>query len=76
MSSLGKNRLTGINPVLNFFGEFFQAGYEYRTIWTHRLSVSLYHRLVERLQVGVHPRVSELIKGRTQEPEYTYVWNV
>ena len=62
--------------MLNFLGEFFQAGYEYKTIGTNRSSVSLYHRTVKRLQVGVHPRVSGLIRDRIQEARYTYAWYV
>ena len=34
-----------INPVLDFFGEFFQAGYEFWTTDCHRSAISAYRLL-------------------------------
>ena len=52
-----------INPVLDFLGELFRAGYEFSTTGCHRIALSAYYRPINDSKVGVHPRVSELIKG-------------
>lgn len=52
-----------INPVLDFFGKLFQVGYKFRTIGCHSSAISACHRLINGLKVGVHTRVSELMKA-------------
>ena len=49
-----------INPILEFLGELFVAGQEYRTIGTHRSTISLYYDLVKEMKVGVQPKVSAM----------------
>ena len=47
--------LCDINPILEFLGELFEVGYDYRTSGIHRSAISLYHDLVDEMKVGVQP---------------------
>ena len=70
----------GINPVLEFLSELFEATYKYRTIGTHRSTVSIYHDFVKEMKVGVHPKASELIQGvfnaRPAQAKHNFIWDV
>jgi len=65
---------------LNFLGELFEAGYEYRTINSHRSAISAYHNHIGGERIGIHPRVCELLTGvfnqRPPQPKYTFIWDV
>ena len=65
-----------LNPVFDFFDEPFQAGYEFRPIVSQRLTISAYDRPINDLKEGLHPRVSELVKGafNTRTPKPTYIF--
>ena len=69
-----------LNPVFDFLAEPFQAGYEFRAIVSQGLTISAYDRPINDLKEGLHPRVSELMKGafnnRTPKPTYTFTWDV
>jgi len=69
-----------VNAILNFLGELFEAGYEYRTINCHRSAISAYHDLVDGKKIGSHVKVCELLTGvfnsRPPQPKYTFIWDV
>ena len=67
-----------VNYILNFLGELFEAGYEYRTINCHRSVISAYHNLIGGKILGVHPKVCELLTGnqRPPQPKHTFIWDV
>lgn len=69
-----------INPVLDFLGELFQARYEFRAIGYYRSAISIFHRPISDSKVGIHPKVSELMKGvfnnKPSKPKYISIWAV
>ena len=48
--------------ILNFFGELFQAAYEYQTICLHRMAIPTYHEQIQGVNIGLHSSFVELIK--------------
>ena len=54
---------SNITYVLDFLAELFEKGLEYRTIGTHKSSISVFHDTIENIPVGNHPRVSALMSG-------------
>ena len=53
----------GIQPFLDFVGDLFAEGLQYRTINTIRSAVSMTHDPIENLPVGQHPLVKRLMRG-------------
>ena len=58
----------------------FESGYEYRTVCTHRSSISALHNNIEGRPVEEHPQVSSLITSvfnkRLSQPKYNFIWDV
>ena len=52
-----------ITPILDFLGELFDAGYEYRTINSHRSAISAYHQTIDGKGVGSNDKVCKLLSG-------------
>ena len=50
-------------PVLDFLGELFDAGYEYRTINSHRSAISAYHQTIDGKGLGFNDKVCKLLSG-------------
>ena len=50
-----------LNPILDFLGGLFDAGYEYGTINCHRSAISVYHADIEGNKVSSNPKVCNLI---------------
>ena len=44
-----------VNYVLDFFAYLFEIDYEYRTVNSHRSTISAYHYATEGIPVGKHP---------------------
>ena len=61
------------------FLAFFESGYKYGTICTHRSSISVLHNNNEGRAVGEHPQISSLITGafnnRSRQPTYNFIWD-
>ena len=66
--------------VLQFLTEQFQEGREYNTIVGYRSAISVFHNLIDGFKVGVHPRVSPLVKYifklKLSKPRYSFIWDV
>ena len=58
---------SNINYVLDLLTELFEKGLEYRTIGTHRSTISVSHDPVGSIQVGNEPRVSAYVSYIQQE---------
>ena len=54
----------GINYVLEFLSNLFSEGLEYRTINGYSSAISAYHEKAERIPIGQHPKVCQLLSGR------------
>ena len=69
-----------ITPILEFLGEFLDAGYEYRTINSPRSAISAYHQTIDSKDVGSDDKVCKLLNGvfnlRPPQPKYTFIWDV
>ena len=69
-----------VNWILDFHAFFFEPGYEYRTICTHRSAISALHNNIEGRPVGEHTQVSSLITGmfnnRPPQPKHNFIWDV
>ena len=66
-----------ISPILDFLGELFNAGYEYRTINSHRSAISAYHQTIDGKGVGSNEKFCKLLSGvfnlRPLQPKYTFL---
>ena len=69
-----------ITPILDFLGELFDAGYEYRTINSNRSAISAYHQTIDSKGVSSNNKVCKLLSGvfnsRPPQPKYTFIWDV
>ena len=69
-----------MNWIFDFLAFSFESGNEYKTICTHRSSISALHSNIEGRSVGEHPQVSSLITGvftnRPSRPKYNFTWDV
>lgn len=67
-------------PILDFLGEMFDAGYEYRTINSHRSAISAFHNNIDGVKFESHKQVCQLLSGvfnrRPPQPKYTFIWDV
>ena len=72
--------LCDVTPILDFLGELFNAGYEYRTIISHRSAISAYHQTIDGKGVGFNDKVYKLLSGvfnlRPPQPEHTFTKDV
>ena len=50
-----------VTLVLDFLGERFNAGYEYRTIISHRSAISAYHQTIDGKGVGSNDKVCKIL---------------
>lgn len=66
--------------MINYLGELFKKGYEYRTICSHRSAISAFHDKIQGRPIGEHPKVSSLISGvfneKPPQPKHTFIWDV
>ena len=71
---------SGVHPFLDFIGDLFAEGLQYRTINSIRSAVSMTHNPIEGVPIGQHPLVKRLFKGvynlRPPQPRYTDTWEV
>ena len=69
-----------VTPVLDFLGERFNTGYEYRTIISHRSAISSYHQTIDGKGVGSIDKVCKILSVvfnlRPPQPNYNFIWNV
>ena len=69
-----------IAPISEFLGELFDAGYEYRTIISHRPAISAYHQTIDCKGVSFNDKLRKLLSGvfnlRPPQPKYTFIWDV
>ena len=69
-----------IPVVSNYLHFLFQKGLKYRSVCTHASTISKYHHLVSDRPVGVHPYITEVLKGiflkNPPIPKYQSTWNV
>ena len=72
--------LCDITPILDFLGELFDAGYEYRRINSHRSAISTYHQPIDGKGLGSNDRVCKLLSWvfnlHPPQPKYTFIWDV
>ena len=54
---------SGICYVLDFLAELSESGLQYRTIGSHRSTMSVFHDLIGGINVENHPRVLVLMAG-------------
>ena len=52
-----------MNYVLDFLAELFEKGLEYKTIGTHRSTISALYEPNKNFGVGNHPSASALMSG-------------
>ena len=69
-----------VTPVLDFLGERFNTGYEYRTIISHRSAISSYHQTIDGKGVGSIDKVCKILSVvfnlRPPQPNYNFIWNL
>ena len=69
-----------LNTILEYLTEMYDQGREYSTINGHRSAISLYHPLIDGIQVGKHPTTRQLLKAisnkRPPQPRLAAVWDV
>ena len=69
-----------VTPILDFLGELFDAGYEYRTINSPRSAISVYHQTIDGKGVGFNDMVYKLLSGVFNlcppQPEHTFIRDV
>ena len=69
-----------MNTILEYLTEMYDQGREYSTINGHRSAISLYHPLIDGIQVGKHPTTRQLLKAisnkRPPQPRLAAVWDV
>ena len=66
--------------MLEFLPNLFSEGLEYRIINGYRSAISAYHEKAERIPIGQHPKVYQLLSGvfnkRPPQPKYTVMWDI
>ena len=69
-----------LREMLDFASEMFASEFEYSTINTYRSAMSALHGPTERLYVGKHPKVCNLMTGaynkRFPKPRYWFAWDI
>ena len=69
-----------ITFILDFLGELFDKGLQYRTINVYRSSISAYHHHWQNKPVGENTQICALMKGigneRPPKPRYCKIWDV
>ena len=69
-----------LNYILDFLGELFEKGLQYRTINGYRSAISAYHCHIGGKPTGENIHVCSLMKGvsneRPPKPRYCSVWDV
>ena len=69
-----------LSGILNYLSTLSEKGLQYRTINSHRSTISAYHNYVDGKPVGKHPRVCAMQTGvfnqRPPQPRFTFVWDV
>ena len=50
-----------MTSILDFLGELFDAGYDYRTINSYRFAISAYHQTIDGKGVSSNKRVCKLL---------------
>ena len=64
----------------NYLYFFFQKGLKYRSVCTHASTIIEYHHLVSDRPVGIHPYITEVLRGiflkNPPIPKYQSTWNV
>ena len=72
--------LCDITPILDFLGEIFDAGYEYRKIISHRSAITAYHQTIDGKGVGYNEKFCKLLPGvfnlRPPQPKYAFISDV
>ena len=63
--------------ILDYVTFLFEKGYEYRTIQSHRSTISAFHHYEDGKPVHQHPEVCALVNGifniRAPQPRYMFV---
>ena len=69
-----------VTDVVNFLSEMFKMGYEYSTINGFRSSISALHPPIDKMPVGQHKQVSDVMAGifnsNPPTPKYASFWDV
>ena len=69
-----------VSDVVNFLGDLYAQGYQYRSLNSYRSAISSVHDQVDGCPVGQHPLVSRVLKGvfnsRPPLPRYVGTWDV
>ena len=69
-----------VSDVVNFLGDLYAQGYQYRSLNSYRSAISSVHDQVDGCPVGQHPLVSRVLKGvfnsRPPLPRYVGTWDI
>ena len=69
-----------LDSILLYLSDLYEKGLQYRTINSHRSTISMTHLPIDNVCVGAHPLVSRLMKGifnlRPAVPKYLKTWDV
>ena len=81
VSELGSDPFCSpIAQVANFLAYLYKDGYQYSSVNTYRLAISLVHEMIDGYTVGQCPLVCRLVKGvfygRPPLTHYSQTWDI